>query len=159
MSKWSNWIDILSVKGTKEPYRWAGVYKIRLVDSGEHPVGIARFLDKDRDGIVAIGESVEVARRLGEFYRRYEGHSSSHPGAERLFLIRNRTKFGKGVYNDCKIQFSARKLSNKAEAQEEEARLLASYFKKCGELPPLNSIMPNKSLKLLTYLSVQGGSS
>ena len=159
MSEWTNWIDILSVEELKELYRWAGVYKIRLVNSGGHPVEIARFLDKDRDGILAIGEAGDVARRVGQFYRAYEGHSFKHSEAERLFLIRNRTKFGRGIYNDCKIQFMARKLADKAEAEKEEERLLKIYFAKCGELPPLNSRMPDKTDFLWSNLSVQGGSS
>ena len=78
-----------------------------------------------------------------------------HGRAERLFLIRNRTKFRKGVYNDCKIQFSARKLVDKAEAGKEEERLLKSYFAKYGEPPPLNSLMPDKTDLLWCGTSVQ----
>ena len=158
MSEWSNWVNILSIQELKEPYRWAGVYEIRLVDSGGHPVEIARFLDKDKDGILAIGEAGEVGRRIGQFYKAYEGHSFKHSEAERLFLIRNRTKFERGIYNNCKIQFTARKLADKAEAVKEEEGLLKSYFAKYGELPPLNSRMPDKT-DLLWHDSVQEGSS
>ena len=142
MSEWSNWLNSLF----KGQYEWPGVYKIRLADSRGYPIEIGRLLDKDKDGILAIGESESIASRISKFYRAYEHGKLGHSEGETLFLMQVKTKFRRGIYNDCKIQFTARKLNGKAEAEKEEQRLFKSYFIKYGELPPLNREMPASHL-------------
>lgn len=144
MSEWSNWLDHLLIEEFKDQYEWPGVYKIRLADSRGHPIGIGRLLDKDKDGTLLIGESGSIASRISDFYRAYEEGRLTHYEGETLFLIRVKTKFRRGIYDDCKIQFSARKLNDKTEGEEEEERLLKSYFIKYGELPPLNRNLPDR---------------
>ncbi|MBL7210124.1 MAG: hypothetical protein ISS52_08500 [Dehalococcoidia bacterium] len=159
MSEWSDWLDIALCKEMGRLYRWCGVYRVRLADVEGSPIEIPRLLATDRDGILAIGESVKIARRIREFHNGFEGRRPEHPAAEKLFLARCFTDFEKRIYKNHRIQFAARKLNDKSEAQKEEARLLKSYFEKCGELPPLNSCMPDKTVLLWINLSVQERSS
>lgn len=144
MSDWSNWLDHLLIGEFKDQYEWPGVYKIRLADSRGHPIEIGRLLDKDKDGTLLIGESGSIASRISDFCRAYEEGKLTHSEGETLFLIRVKTKFRRGICDDCKIQFSARKLNDKTEGEEEEERLLKSYFIKYGELPPLNRNLPDR---------------
>ena len=51
-----------------------------------------------------------------------------------------------GRYNDCKIQYSFKKLRNESETKKEEERLLKCYFKRHGEVPPLNNNLPCKDI-------------
>jgi len=146
MSEWSHWMSSLFIGDYKNQFEWSGVYKIRLADSRGDPVEICRFLDKDKDGTLMIGESANIAERTDLFYRAYEEGSLTHSEGEVLFLLKMQTKFRRGIYDDCKIQFSTRKLNDKAESEEEEERLLKSYFIKYGELPPLNRKMPARHL-------------
>lgn len=144
MSEWSDWLDIIFIEDLKDLYEWPGVYKIRLANSRGCPIEIGRLLGKDKDGTLMIGESGKVATRISQFYDAYEGYNWHHYEAETLFLIRYKTKFRKGIYNDCKIQFAARKLNDRIEAKKEEEIMLKSYFRKYGELPPLNRNLPDR---------------
>jgi hypothetical protein len=70
MASWGNWQEISSIKNlTGGLSRVPGVYKIRLSDSAGRPVPVGRLLGVDRKGVLAIGESVNLARRIKEFYR------------------------------------------------------------------------------------------
>jgi len=146
MSEWSKWLNRLFIEEFKDQFEWPGVYKIRLADSRGDPIEIGRLLDKDKDGTLAIGETESIARRISEFYMAYEEGGAVHSEGETLSLIQVKTKFRRGTYDDCKIQFAARKLNDKAEAEKEEERLLKSYFIKYGELPPLNRKLPDSRL-------------
>lgn len=153
MAEWNVWRDISCIEEFADLYKWPGVYKIRLTDSSGCPIKIGRFLGNDSDGLLAIGESGTrtVSTRIKEFLKAYEGGKLKHSEAERLFLIGCTTRFRRGVYDNCTLQFAAKKLKDKAEAQIQEERLLKSYFVKYGELPPLNSDMPDKYIDWITF--------
>ena len=140
MSRWSDWIDI----GRNASYKGCGVYKIRLANSKES-IGIRRFLGKDKEGILMIGESKNIGERIKYFRGAMEGKSYRHAEGKRLSLIKKYTCFMER-YKDCKLQYSFKKLQNKSEAKKEEERLLKCYFKKYGEVPPLNNNLPGKDI-------------
>lgn len=150
MSNWSKWKDISSINSlARELRRVPGVYKMRLSNSAgrAHPIG--RLLDIDKKGLLAIGESVNLARRIKEFHRAYiEDRFMRHTVGDRLFLVLmcQYSHFKTTYQNKSKIQFVVMKLNNKTEAETKEERLLKEYFKKFGELPPLNSLMPDKHI-------------
>jgi predicted GIY-YIG superfamily endonuclease len=148
MSNWSKWKDISSIDNLAgQLSKIPGVYKMRLSNSAgrAHPIG--RLLDADKKGVLAIGESVNLARRIKEFHRAYIGDRfMRHSVGDRLFLVLmcQYSRFKTAYQNNVKIQFAVMKLNNKTEAETKEERLLKGYFKKFGELPPLNSLMPDK---------------
>jgi len=149
MNTWSKWHNIDNFASIdKKP----GVYKIRLAYSGKrHPVSISRLLGKDKDGLLSIGNSINLRKRIGEFCRVAKDMTSflKHSAGDRLFLIRICAHSSSNTFfNDKIIQFSFLMLQNKVEAEEVEEKLLKYYFKKYGELPPLNSSMPDKHVKL-----------
>lgn len=154
MSQLSNWLDIASCREVGKLYPWCGVYRVRLADVRGSPIEIPRLLAVDREGILVIGESKSVARRIREFHNAFEGRRPEHTAAVKLFLARHFTDFGKGTYEDYKIQFTARQLCDKGKAQKEEEALLKDYFIMYGELPPLNSSMPDKTDRLWNNPSV-----
>lgn len=137
MSRWNEWIDIEK----NASYKSCGVYKIRLADLKDYPIEIPRFLDKDKDGIIQIGSSIDTKKRIKCFRSAMEGNGCTHAEGKRLNLIKKYTNFI-GRYNNCKIQYSFKKLRNKIEARKEEERLLKYYFIKHGEVPPLNNNLP-----------------
>lgn len=139
MSRWNEWVDIEK----NASYKSYGVYKIRLTDLKGYPIGIPRFLDKDKDGILQIGSSKHTERRIKYFRGVMEGKGYSHAEGKRLNLIKKYTNF-MDRYNNCKIQYSFKKLWNKIEARKEEERLLKCYFKRHGEVPPINNNLPKK---------------
>lgn len=141
MSRWNEWIDLKK----NASYKGCGVYKIRLTDSKDYPIEISRFLDNDKDGILQIGRSKDIKRRIRSFRGAMEGKGCAHAEGKRLNLIKKYTNFI-GSYNNCKIQYSFKKLQDKIEARKEEERLLKCYFIRHGEVPPLNNNLPRKDI-------------
>jgi len=139
MPRWSKWTDIEEYAN----YKGCGVYKIRLVNSKGFPIGISRFLGQDEDGILVIGESINIERRMNNFYGAIKGKGYAHSEAERLYLIKEYTNF-KERHDSCKLQYSFTELTSKSQAEWEEERLLKCYFKRYGEVPPLNANLPQK---------------
>lgn len=139
MSRWNEWVDIVK----NASYKSDGVYKIRLADLKGYPIGIPRFLDKDKDGIIQIGNSKDIEKRIKCFRSAMEGKGCAHAEGKRLNLIKKYTNF-MSRYNNCKIQYSFKKLRDKIEAKKEEERLLKCYFVRHGEVPPLNNSLPKK---------------
>ena len=119
--------------------------KIRLADSKDYPIEIPRFLDKDKDGILQIGSSKDTEGRIKSFRGAMEGKKYAHAEGQRFNLIKKHSNF-MGRYNDCKIQYSFKKLRNESETRKEEKRLLMCYFKRYGEVPPLNNNLPCKDI-------------
>jgi hypothetical protein len=148
-SEWSEWRDISSIKNfAKEIGKSPGVYTIRLADSVRQPIPISRLFGDDDEGLLAIGESVDLARRIKDFYNAYTaGAFGRHSVGDRLFLVLicRYSSFKTTNQNNSTVQFRIMKLSNKVEAQTEEEKLLKNYFKEHGELPPLNGNMPDKN--------------
>ena len=139
MPRWNEWVDI--EKNTS--YKSYGVYKMRLADLKDYPVGIPRFLEKDKDGILQIGSSKHTERRRKYFRGAMEGKGYAQSEGKRLNLIKKYTNF-MGRHNDCKIQYSFKELGSEIKARKEEERLLKCYFKRYGEVPPLNNNLPKK---------------
>jgi hypothetical protein len=154
VSNWSHWVDTLSIKKSKNQYTWPGVYKIRLADADGHPIEIGRLLCKDKEGTLAIGESKNIATRINQFNRAQLKGKLVHSEGITLFLIRMLTKFSRGLCNDCRIQFSAKKLKGKKEAEREEEKMLKTYFIEYGELPPLNRNMPDFRVTWLSLVDL-----
>ena len=146
MGKWSNWKEIWRIDDIAASFKCPGVYEIRLVDRQANATRIPRFLGVDKEGLLAIGESKNVSRRIRQFYRAYSGQSSAHSLAERLFVLLFKRINSSSMLKNSRLEFSCMKLRDKAEAQIHEERLLKMYFKEFGELPPLNSSLPDKNV-------------
>ncbi|MBA7518404.1 hypothetical protein ES705_10474 [subsurface metagenome] len=139
MSRWSEWVDLKK----NASYKSCGVYKIRLADLKDCPIEIPRFLVKDKDGIIQIGSSINTEKRIKCFRSAMEGKGCAHAEGKRLNLIKKYTNFT-GRYNNCKIQYSFKKFESEIEARKAEELLLKCYFKKHGEVPPLNNNLPKR---------------
>ena len=143
MSRWNGWVDLEK----NASYKGCGVYKIRLANSKDYPIEIPRFLDKDKDGILQIGSSKDIERRIKYFRGAIERKRFAHAEGQRFNLIKKYTNFNFMVrYNDYKIQYSFKNLRNESENKKEEERLLKCYFKRHGEVPPLNNNLPRKDI-------------
>ncbi len=149
MLVWSKWLNVDHFNSIgKKP----GVYKIRLAHSGNHHSAlISRLLGKDKCGLLSIGHSVNVSNRIQNFYRvagKMPGFFK-HSAGDRLFLAQICARATSNTYFSNKIiQFSSILVQSKEEAKELEERLLKCYFKKYGELPPLNSSMPDGNVQI-----------
>jgi len=141
LPRWSEWLDIEE----KPEYEGCGVYKIRLVDPEGFPVNIPRFVDTDKDGILQICYSENIKRGIYRFFRATEGKKYTHAEGERLQLLKKYTNL-KERYKDSKMQYSFKKQAGRKEARIEQERLLKSYVKKYGEVPPNNNNFLDKHI-------------
>jgi hypothetical protein len=134
------WIDI-----ERNPnYKGFGVYRIRLVNSKGSEIEIPRFLDKDKDGILLIGRSKDLERRIKCFRGAMKGRGCAHSEGQRLGLIIKSTNFKRNYRYKIQYQYSFRRLQDETHIQKAEEQLLKGYFRKYGEAPPLNNNLPNK---------------
>lgn len=148
MSKWSKWRDISSIKNFAEELgKSPGVYEIRLSNLAGRPICLGRFLGMDKKGVLAIGESGNLAGRVKEFYDAYRGHRFQHCVGGRFFLIwASHYTDWRYSKDNSRVQVRVMKLQSKTEAEKEEEDLLKRYFGEYGELPPLINKMPDKHI-------------
>ena len=130
--------------GITEPtnYNGAAVYKIRIMEKSE-PAIINRFLGSDNNGIIVIGQSAEMEDRRKKFVRGWtkgRGHSAGNLLYKiQKYVVPFNQRFPKPV-----LQYKFFKFKSKEEAVNMEERLIKAYIKKFGEVPLLNSAIPNR---------------
>ncbi|MEO0096828.1 MAG: hypothetical protein ABIK78_01900 [candidate division WOR-3 bacterium] len=142
-NKWSQWKYI-----EKEPcsYEKSAIYKIRLANCKGKPITIPRFLKKDKNGILMIGKTENLRRRLNNFRRAVEKNISPHSEGKMFHLIKSTKNFKKHYESNYRLQYSFKKL-NKTKIDEKEREALNDYLEKYGELPVLNSILPKRKIQ------------
>ncbi len=134
MNKWTKWqkFEVENLKGNpKEP----GIYRIRI-----RGIKICRFLGEDKNGILAIGKSNNIFRRLKQFFRSTSG-KKGHSEGKTLHLI---LKSGKLKLDTKNLEYSYCLTETDEQAFKCEELEIKKYFKKFGEVPPLNSLIPKK---------------
>lgn len=142
---WRSWDHIGYIDESKILYSFGGVYAIRLIDAAsERPIPIGRFLRIDESGTLLIGVSGDLGGRLYKFYHSYLEDTRTHSEGRRLHLVSMMSKFEEEIYPESSMQFRVKRIPDKEQAEYEEERLLKSYFKRFGELPPLNATIGKK---------------
>jgi len=134
---WSKWKKI----DEKSGYDGFVVYKIRLYDKKcKQPITLRRFFGMDRKGILAIGRTKNIERRRKQFYKGINdgaGHSEGN------LLRQSYSPCFESKYpnTNYEFQYSFKRDGRKKKTEEIEIK---KYFKKHGEVPPLNSAIPNR---------------
>ncbi|MBA7654967.1 hypothetical protein ES703_62862 [subsurface metagenome] len=145
IEQWRSWDHLRYINDSKLLYRWPGVYMIRLIDAtSEKPIPIGRFLRIDESGTLLIGVSNDLGGRLYDFYYSYLEDRRTHSEGRRLHLVRMLCKFEEEIFPESSMQFRVKRIPDEEQAKDEEERLLKSYFKHFGELPPLNTMLGKK---------------
>lgn len=145
---WSNWKNIKNLPDCEGK----GVYRIRLVDNNGKSISIQRFLGEDKDGIIVIGQTINIKTRLKQFYKVVkEEKKYSHSEGLTIHLLKSIKKFSEKI-KSCTFQYTFSKVD---EPKEEEKKLLRSYFEEYGEIPPLNykrEFITSKEIMNLPFL-------
>lgn len=136
---WSDWKNINEGCGEEK----GGVYKVRLIDNGRQPFKINRFLDADLSGIIAIGSTENFKNRINAFQMVLLGKKYKHSEAKKLLYNNQYSKFNE-VIKDYVIQYSFKIIMDKLQLKDEESELIKCYFIQFGEVPPLNSNLPDE---------------
>jgi hypothetical protein len=134
---WSPWLPLSTPSDRWEP----AVYQFRLMNDGV-PFVINRLLGSDEDAILTIGKTKNMEARRKQFACGLEkcyGHSE----ANLLYLLINYSRL-KRVVSKPSVEYRFTKRETDQLAIEHEAALLRAYIVRHGELPPLNSILPDR---------------
>ena len=134
---WTKWqpIDVVSRNGGP------AVYRIRAVKNGR-PLVIDRFLGTDVRGILSIGVSGNFEQRRQKFVRALSvgrGHSE----ANLLCLLFRYCRLEQKIGNIL-IEYSCCAQCLRSEALKLEAQQIKNYLRRYGEVPPLNSAIPER---------------
>lgn len=108
----------------------SGVYIINLYKINR-PLKIGRLLGIDKNGILMIGESKHLRKRLNQFLLAKQNGKTKHSEGRRFHRYNLTEKLPSG----WKLKVGCRPCKNH---KKEERRLLTEYRETFGELPPLN---------------------
>ena len=134
---WSAWTNI----DYPTSYDGCAVYLVRLAVAGE-PASIDRFLGTDTAGLLCISQTGELEARRRKFLRALRrGHGLSE--ASLLHILERFTPL-RNVYWDYGYEYSYQQLRNIEEAKVLGAHLTREYVAQFGEVPPLNSTIPER---------------
>lgn len=135
---WTAWAPIDS----SAEYDGPAVYEIRLVASDGNPLPIHRFLDCDDRGLITIGETRNMETRRRQFVcgrDKCYGHSV---GNLLYYLLRHSPLNER--FQGFKIEYRFREEVDKSNAKQAEDRLIKAYVREFGEVPPLNTSIPDR---------------
>ena len=136
--EWSGWLPL----DAKIKHERFAVYKIRLVTEDSKPFTLPRLFKKDMSGIMCIGQTTNMERRRNQAYgaiSKGDGHSAMNL----VFYLREFCNFDKRFAN-WNFQFNFSKCKSGHDAKKREDDLSKEYFREFGEVPPLNSVLPNR---------------
>jgi len=107
-----------------------GVYRVHLVRKGGKFDPVKRLGGIDDEGIIYIGKTTNLRRRLRLQLKRYGGKLSKR--------TREYLKYYLGRFPHKSHSFSWKCTKDESEAVRAEKKLLKSYFKRFLEEPPRN---------------------
>ena len=137
-NKWTDWLNI----NDKCNYQGPAVYKVRLTNANGKACTLARLLTADKEGIMCIGHTSNMKQRRAQFVSAIN-RASGHSEMNLVYYLRDHTNFS-NRFKDANFQYSFCKCYGVAEIKSKEEQLIKAYFKKFGEVPPLNSAIPNR---------------
>ena len=133
----NSWLPLDQVNICKISTSARGTYKIRLVDERGCAIPIGRFGGTDDEGILYIGKSKFLRRRLQAWLR------GEHDGYKANFVSQYIDKMPQGR-NSSILEF---KISPKDDISQGETEELANHLMQFGELPPYNAVFSGNVYK------------
>jgi hypothetical protein len=131
MARWEKWRPIEQVYNNIDLLNKKGLYQIRMVDADNKPLPIPRIGGTDLKGIIYIGKSIQLRKRIEAFLR------GQHSGGGLYWLAYRRLKT-REPYRGHFLQFRVMASTSKNIATK-ETEMLRRYFRRFCELPPFNS--------------------
>jgi len=118
-------------------------YEVRLVNRLGKAIPINRFLGTDEKGILSIGMTTGMEKRRRKLFSGLRGNNV-HSEAHLLFLLTEYSRL-QTRHRERQYQLRFLPLGSRAQAKKTESRLIKDYVKRYGEVPPLNSAIPNRN--------------
>jgi len=137
-NKWVDWFNI----NDKCNYQGPAVYKVRLANTNGNACKLERLLMADDEGVMCIGHASNMKQRKAQFLSAIKG-TGGHSEMNLIYYLKTYTNFPNKL-KDTNLQYSFSECSDVTESINKEEKLIKSYFKEFGEVPPLNSAIPNR---------------
>jgi len=134
--KWTNWFDLHRLRFEDVP-KEPGVYEVRWAVNGV-PQTINRVDGADDSGLLYIGGSINLRRRIKNFWDRVMGGKAPHTAGHTYKAYNFERKFRP---EQLQVRWA---LIPKEELQKAESHLLEEYVKKFLDKPPLNLSVKRK---------------
>lgn len=138
-NKWSRWAPLSRDCEHERP----AVYEVRVCGP-RGPLPLGRLLQRDPRGLLCVGMTKNMLSRHCGFLNGLE-RGRGHSEANLLHRLEKSTPL-KRVMPRRVYQYRFRPVRNRADAKKLEERLIKGYVKRFGEVPPLNSAIPNRYL-------------
>ena len=127
---WTEWVLIEKLDFTRITTT-SGVYEIGASINGQ-PQPINRAKDVDKNGLLYIGKTKNIRKRIKNFWRHVREEGNQHTAAETYLLYEYNTKFQRE-------SLQARWLALPEGMQKKaEWKLIDEYLEKYLDSPPLN---------------------
>jgi hypothetical protein len=131
-----NWWRLETTLLEKVPPK-PGVYIIRWIKDGK-PTKIGRLKGIDPQGILYIGSTKNLKRRISTLIKSLENKNIKH-GRINHTMVKSYIFFSlSNIIKISELEITWIELDNTEEAQAQELSALKYYGDKFGELPPLN---------------------
>jgi len=136
---WTNWQRIDEESNHDGP----AIYEVRIITGEGTPVPIPRFLSCDNDGLLLIGQTGRgMEARRAQFVCGVEncyGHSEGN-------LLHQLIRYSplNERFQDYRLEFRYYPAMDQTAAKLAEEQSIKRYICKFGEVPPLNSVIPNR---------------
>ncbi len=128
---WSEWKSFRKEALSQIPEK-AGIYQLRSLRDDGNPQSISRLLGKDQEGIVYIGESSNLKKRIQGFWSTITKRDRSRHAAGWSYVTFDFQK----TFPPESLQF---RYSPSEDFLAVEFDLLLFYLKEFGDRPPLNT--------------------
>lgn len=129
--EWTDYVKFSPDNIAKAP-TLPGTYVLGL--PGGRPIG--RLLGTDRIGVLDVGESKDLRKRLSDLYRcASTAGQTGHMAGWRLGSLGLLSRLGVEI---DKLRIFWRETETEDQAYRLEGRILRTYYELFGELPPLN---------------------
>ncbi len=135
---WSEWKPL----DAEVRHTGAGAYEVRMVRGKDKAVPISRFLARDPDGLLVIGETSRIEHRRNRFVRGMN-KGGGHSEGNLLHVLIERSPLNQR-FPGYRLQFRYYRVADKVEAQRVQEQLIKQYICRFGEVPPLNSAIPDR---------------
>ncbi|MFH1510816.1 MAG: GIY-YIG nuclease family protein [Candidatus Woesearchaeota archaeon] len=126
----NEWCILDKLELSKVPSK-PGAYMISIFGNDGQPIKISRFIGVDTEGIIDIGESTNLRKRLSDFKRNADKRCGGHMAGWRFNFLKLNEKL-------WTLKFSYEVCATKEEAYKKEYAMMKEYVDKHKELPPLN---------------------
>ncbi len=122
-------------------YDESAVYFIRILKRGKR-IPICRFLSIDAEGLICIGVTIHMETRRKQFMSSMK-KSGNHSEGDLLNILDKNSVLKKKI-PEYTIEYRFIPFRNRESAALNEEKEIKSYVKQFGEVPPLNSEIPNR---------------